>query len=82
MQPVLNRLTKEGRWDEISSVITDEVLHTLAVVGEPSEVGSQLVERFGDVADRVGLSVPYDAPVDLLAEIVDHVNLSSSKQKE
>ena len=82
MQPVLNRLTKEGRWEEISSVITDEVLHTLAVVGEPSEVGSQLVERFGDIADRVGLSVPYDAPVDLLADVVNHVKLNSSKNKK
>ncbi len=82
LQPILNRLTKEGRWDEISSVITDEVLHTLAVVGEPSEVGHQLVERFGDIADRVGLSVPYDAPVDLLADIVHHVKLNSSKKQK
>ena len=82
LQPILNRLTKEGRWDEISSVITDEVLHTLAVVGEPSEVGSQLVERFGDIADRVGLSVPYDAPVDLLADVVSHVKLNSAKKQK
>ena len=79
MQPVLNRLTKEGKWKEISSIIDDEVLHTLAVVGEPSEVGSQLVERFGDVADRMGISVPYDAPTDLLAEVVESVRDKTSK---
>ena len=77
LQPDLNRLTKEGRWNDIASVISDEVLHTLAAVGEPYEVGKQLVERYGDIASRMGISVPYDAPTDLLAEVVDGVKNAS-----
>ena len=73
----MNQLTKEGRWDDMPSVITDEVLHTIAVVGSPAEVGAQLVERYGDVADRLALSVPYAAPTDLLAEVVERIRRTS-----
>ena len=77
LQPQLNQLTKEGRWDDMPSVITDEVLHTIAVVGSPAEVGDQLVDRYGDVADRLALSVPYAAPTDLLAEVVEGIHQAS-----
>jgi len=77
LHPQLNQLTKEGRWDDMPSVITDEVLHTIAVVGSPAEVGDQLVDRYGDVADRLGLSVPYAAPTDLLAEVVEGIRRAS-----
>lgn len=56
-----NTLTKQGRWDELGVLVDDEVLRTLAVVGELSDVGTELRERFGDLADRVIVSLPYPA---------------------
>jgi probable F420-dependent oxidoreductase len=70
LQPELNRLTKEGRWDDIGGVLPDEVVDTIAVCCEPGQVASRLRARYGDAVDRVGLSMPYDASHDTLAAIV------------
>jgi probable F420-dependent oxidoreductase len=56
LQPELRRLSKEGEWGAMGDVIDDEVLHTFAVVAEPDGVLPALAERFGEVADRVGVS--------------------------
>jgi probable F420-dependent oxidoreductase len=70
LQPELNRLTKEGRWDEIGGVLPDEVVDTIAVCCAPEEVAGRVRARYGDAVDRVGLSMPYDASHDTLAAIV------------
>jgi len=63
-------LTLTNRWGELAALIDDEVLHTLAVVGELDEVGRGLRERFDGLADRVMLSIPYDADEALGLDIV------------
>ena len=70
LQPELNRLTKEGRWDEIGEVLPDEVVDTIAVCCAPEDVADRLRARYGDEVDRVGLSMPYEASRDTLAAIV------------
>jgi probable F420-dependent oxidoreductase len=70
LQPELNRLTKEGRWDDMGRVLPDEVVDTIAVCCAPEEVAERIQARYGDRVDRVGLSMPYDAPRDTLAAIV------------
>jgi hypothetical protein len=40
----------------MGDAVDDEVLHTFAVVAEPDGIVAALVERFGEVADRVGVS--------------------------
>ncbi|HSV37526.1 MAG TPA: TIGR03617 family F420-dependent LLM class oxidoreductase [Nocardioidaceae bacterium] len=62
-------LTLTGRWTELGDLIDDEVLHTLAVVGELDQVGAGLRERFGGLADRVMLSMPYDADETLALDV-------------
>lgn len=73
LQPELNRLTKEGRWNEMAGLIDDEVLHTICVCGTPAEVADQLHARFAGVADRLAFSVPYGVRPDLLADLVERV---------
>lgn len=70
LQGELNRLTKEGRWDELPDQVDDEVLDTLAVRGRPDEIGALVAARYGDTVDRVGLSMPYDVPTETLAAVV------------
>jgi probable F420-dependent oxidoreductase len=59
LQPELNRLSKQGDWDEMGRQITDEVLDAFAVIGPPEEVPALLGQRFGDVIDRISLYMPY-----------------------
>ncbi len=54
-------LTKQGRWGELGDLIDDEMLSTLAVVGELDQVGAAMRKRFDGLADRVILSIPYAA---------------------
>ncbi|HEX7094525.1 MAG TPA: TIGR03617 family F420-dependent LLM class oxidoreductase [Acidimicrobiales bacterium] len=71
VQPELNRLSKEGRWGEMGSLVDDEMLRTICVCGTPAEVARQLRERYAGVADRVAFSLPYGVRRDLLAEVLD-----------
>ena len=52
----LNRLSKAGRWDDMTSLIGDEVLNEIAVVGEPHEIAGKLRARLGGIADGVSLT--------------------------
>ncbi|WP_436794702.1 TIGR03617 family F420-dependent LLM class oxidoreductase [Actinospongicola halichondriae] len=53
LQPELHAMSKRGEWAEMGSLITDEILETFAVVGDPEHVGRELQRRYGDIADRV-----------------------------
>ncbi len=52
----LNRLSKEGRWDDMAALITDEILEEVAVVGPRHEIASKLVQRLEGIADGVSLT--------------------------
>jgi len=56
LQPQLNQLSKEGKWDEMGTMITDEILNAFAVVGEPDEACDTFKDRFGDIVDRTTMS--------------------------
>lgn len=66
----LNTLSKQGRWAEMSGLIDDDVLHTIAICGTPKEVAAQMARRFDGVANRVAFYLPFAAPIDLVAETV------------
>ena len=75
LQPELNRLSKQGEWATMSSLIDDDVMRTIAVVGTPEECGRQIVERFGPVSSRVCCYFPgYELPPGDLAALVDTVH--------
>jgi probable F420-dependent oxidoreductase len=70
MQTELNRLSKQGEWEAMGDVITDDVLETFAVVGEPSEIPKLMLARYGDVIDRISLYAPYQTNADQWAQVL------------
>ncbi len=52
----LNRLSKQGRWDDMTSLVDDEVLEAIAVVGPRREIAGRLRARLADIADGVSLT--------------------------
>jgi probable F420-dependent oxidoreductase len=52
-QDELNRLSKEGKWDEMGHVIDDAMLDAFAIVAEPEELPDRIRERFGGLLDRI-----------------------------
>ncbi|OPX10669.1 TIGR03617 family F420-dependent LLM class oxidoreductase [Mycobacterium sp. AT1] len=71
LQPELNAMSKQGRWQEMSTLIDDEVLHTIAACGTPAEVAAHIRDRVDGVSDRICLYQPGPIAVDALAEIID-----------
>ncbi len=74
LQPELNRLSKQGEWATMSTLIDDDVLRTIGVFGTPEECGQEIVARFGGIASRVSCYFPgYEIPPSDLSALVDTV---------
>ncbi|GLP78373.1 LLM class F420-dependent oxidoreductase [Mycobacterium antarcticum] len=71
LQPELNAMSKQGRWQEMSTLIDDEMLHTIAACGTPAEVAAHIRDRVDGVSDRICLYQPGPIAVEPLAEIID-----------
>ena len=52
----LNRLSKQGRWDDMTGLVEDEVLEAIAVVGPRKEIAGKLRARLDGIADAVSLT--------------------------
>ncbi len=66
LQPKLNQLSKNNGWDRMPDLISDEMLETFAVVGEPRQVAQQIKVRYGHLVDR--LTLESGLPEDVLRE--------------
>jgi probable F420-dependent oxidoreductase len=52
LQSDLNSMSKQGRWEEMGHLITDDILKEFAVIGAPSTIAGQIKSRYGDLIDR------------------------------
>lgn len=66
----LNRMSKEGKWDEMADVIDQEMLETFAVVAEPTQVASGLTSRYGHLVDRITFYSPYASNPSLWSGVI------------
>jgi probable F420-dependent oxidoreductase len=73
LQPELNALSKQGRWQDMGGLIDDEMLHTIAACGTPEEVARHIRDRVDGVADTVFLYQPGPMNLDALAAIIDEL---------
>jgi probable F420-dependent oxidoreductase len=64
MQEELNKLSKQGAWEQMGAMIDEEVLNTFAVVGEPESIAPELHQRYGDCVQRISFYAPYKSDPD------------------
>jgi probable F420-dependent oxidoreductase len=55
----LGALAREGGWDDMPALVTDEMLRAFAVEAPPEKLGLALRERYDGLADRIALYVPF-----------------------
>jgi len=55
----LAALVRNGNWGELPGLVSDEMLRTIAVVCAEADLGSGLLERYRDLADCLGLYLPF-----------------------
>jgi len=51
-------MSKQGRWSEMGELVTDEMLNTFGIVGEPSSLVPEMKTRFGDIVDSTSGNLP------------------------
>ena len=73
LQPELNALSKQGRWDDMGGLINDEILHTIAACGSPADVARHIRDRVDGIADTVCLYQAAPLSLETLAAIVDEL---------
>jgi probable F420-dependent oxidoreductase len=55
----LSTLASRGKWAEMPSLINDSMLDTFAVVTDVTDLTDALLERYGNLVDRLGLYLPF-----------------------
>ncbi|MEH6581690.1 MAG: TIGR03617 family F420-dependent LLM class oxidoreductase [Halioglobus sp.] len=70
LQPRLNALSKEGKWDELADSIDDDFVDAFTTQGEPHEIAAKLREKYGRHADRLAIYAPYSAPDAMWKQII------------
>ena len=72
LQPELNAMSKQGRWDEMGTLITPDILGEFAVIGEPGAIPAQIKSRYGDLIDRTSAAyanIPKSDRTKIIAEL-------------
>ncbi|MDN5938863.1 MAG: TIGR03617 family F420-dependent LLM class oxidoreductase, partial [Salinisphaera sp.] len=57
LQGRLNSMSKQGRWEEMGTLIDDDVMAQFAIVAEPGDIAAAVTARYGGLVDR--MSTPY-----------------------
>ncbi len=55
----LSALASRKKWEEMPSLITDEMLETFAVTGDPASLPARLADRYRGLADHLSLYLPF-----------------------
>jgi len=70
LAPELRELARADRWDEMAALVPDELIETIAVVGEPHQIAAKLTERLAGISDSVTLVNNRAPDPEHLAEVV------------
>lgn len=51
-------------WEDMGELITDEMVHELAIIATYDDLVKRIKERLGGIATRIGLTLPFKTPHD------------------
>jgi len=69
LQVRLNELSKQGKWQEMSTLLSEDLLALIVIQGSPEEVGDAIRERCSGYCQRVS-PVIYSGDLELLERVV------------
>ena len=75
LQDELITLNRQNRKKEMSELISDEILETIAIVGKPEVVVDTMIKRFNGCIGRTGFAVDGLEP-DRKRELIEKLRLS------
>jgi len=69
----LNALSREGKWKEMTMLITDDIVHLFTAVGTHKEIVVEIEKHFGGISNCISASpnssLPSELPPDLIKDI-------------
>jgi probable F420-dependent oxidoreductase len=77
LQPELNAMSKQGRWQEMADLIDDDIMGTIAACGTPAEIAAHIRDRLDGVSDTVFLYQAAPIGLSTLAEIIEALGQSA-----
>jgi len=81
LQTELNRLSKEGRWEEMAQRIPDEVVAELTIRADPDDVGACLRDRYAGLVDRISFSTPYAIAPETMGRVLASVSATDTRSR-
>jgi hypothetical protein len=63
-------MSVEGRWNDMASLVTDDVVRIFAACGTYRDLAGAIGQRYGGAADSIDLEFPSDAPLGLRREML------------
>ena len=69
----LHGMSLDGRWNEMTSEVSDDVVRIFAACGIYGEIARVIEERFGGVADAIEINFPVDTPAGLERELLTDI---------
>jgi probable F420-dependent oxidoreductase len=76
----LHRLTRAGAWDELASVVDDEMLAAFVLRAEnPEETAAALVHRYAGLADRISLNAGERSDLDRWADVARTLKIEARR---
>lgn len=70
LQPLLQQMTREGRWAEMADEIPDALVDRVAIIGQPKDVATELRARYGGVAHRIAFASPFPVDPDAASQVI------------
>jgi len=55
LHPRLNALSKQGRWDDMTALVPDDMVEAIAIVGRRDEIAGRIRDKVAGIADTVSL---------------------------
>ncbi len=81
LQLELNALSKRGGWSEMATLIDDDLLERIAIVGPIDELPERLRKRYGSALDRVSL-VGYGVSQEDMVDLLPAIRSSAHRNQE
>jgi probable F420-dependent oxidoreductase len=76
LQLELNTLSKQGRWDVMATLISDDMLEVFGVVATPDKLVSEILDRYGDIIDRTSAEFGFVSDIDQRKEMIEQLRTS------
>jgi len=80
--PRLNRMSKEGLWNEMADLFTEDMVAAFAVKGAPEQIPELIAKRCAGKIDRVTLYAPYPSEPSIWPDIVRGIQAHEGKRIE